>query len=81
MTCQQSLLDRLSSEDEDDIIFSDEKDKHNAWGPLLGRGGARRPGHVCGKLVSSKDEELARTALSCHLWMNLFCQEMHAFQE
>ena len=29
--CQQSLLDRLSSEDEDDIIPSDEEDECNAW--------------------------------------------------
>ena len=30
-----SLLDRLSSEDEDDIIPSDEEDEHNAWNLFL----------------------------------------------
>ena len=31
ITCQQRLLDMLSSEDEDDIVSSDEEDEHNAW--------------------------------------------------
>ena len=33
--CQQSLLDRLSLKDEDDIILSDEEDEHNAWNLFL----------------------------------------------
>ena len=33
--CQQSLLDVWSSEDEDDIISSDEEDEHNAWNLFL----------------------------------------------
>ena len=63
----------LSSEDEEDIISSDEEDEHNAWNFFRdvvgqGRSGMRVEGFF-------EDEELARTALGCHLSMDLLCCE------
>ena len=64
----------LSSEDEDDIISSDEEDEHNAWNLFLEVEGQS----LLDMLVESflENEELAGTALSCHLSMDLLCQEM-----
>ena len=44
----------------------------------LGAVAQNSPGMLVEKFL--EDEELARIAPSCHLSMNLFCQEMHAFQ-
>ena len=43
--CQQSLLDRLASEDGFDIISFDDEDEHNGWNSVLS-GGTRRAGHA-----------------------------------
>ena len=74
--CQQSVFDyvMLFSEDEGVRISTDEEDEHNAWicsWTLLGQSRS-------GMWVDSflEDEGLARTALSCHLSVNLLCQEM-----
>ena len=47
--CQQSMLDMLSSEDEDDIISSHEDDEHSAWTLFLDVVGAKSLGHAGGK--------------------------------
>ena len=59
----------LSSEDEDDIVSSDEEGEHHVLNPLLEVVG--RPGMLMGSFL--EDEELSRTALSCHLSMDLLC--------
>ena len=46
MTCQQSMLEVMSSVDENDITSSDEEGEHNAWNFLLGSGWAASFGHA-----------------------------------
>ena len=57
--CQQSLLDRFSSEDEDDMISLDDEGEHIAWNFFLE---VAQDEH--GMLVESflEHEELERTA-------------------
>ena len=69
--CQQSLLDMLSSEDEDDMISSDEEVEHDAWNLFVDNVGQSRSGMLVVSFL--EDEELARTALSCHLAMDILC--------
>ena len=72
--CWTCCLHALSSEDEDDKVSSGEEDEHNAWNLSLGVVGHSRSGiRVEGFL---QDEELARTARSCHLSMYLLSEEM-----
>ena len=61
--CQQkSLLDMLSSEDEDDIISSDEEGEHNAWNLFLE---VLEQSRLEMRMESFlEDEKLAGTALS-----------------
>ena len=68
--CSFSMLDVKSSEDEDDLFSSDEEGGHNVWIIFL---------EVVRQSFGEgffEDEELARTALSCHLSMDLVCQGM-----
>ena len=66
----------LPSEDEDDMISSDEEDEHDAWNLFLDIVEQSRSGMLVVSFL--EDEELARTALSCHLAMDILCQEMQA---
>ena len=66
----------LSSEDEDDMISYDEEDEDDAWNLLLDIVGQSYSGMLVVSFL--EDEEFARTALSCHLVMDILCQEMQA---
>ena len=56
------------------MLSSDEDDKHNAWNLSLEVAEQSRSGTRVDSFF--EDMELARTALSCHLSMDLLCQEM-----
>ena len=77
IVCQQNMMEVMSSEDEDDITSSDvEAGDHNARCSFLGFAAQDSPGMLVEGFL--EDEELARTALSCHLSLDLFCQDMNA---
>ena len=78
IVCQRSLLDRLSCEDEHDIIPADEEDEHNAWNLFLDAVALDEPDMLVESSLAH--EELASTEQIRHLSMNLFCQEMHALR-
>ena len=72
--CQQSMLEVMSSDDEDDSFSSDEEGEHNVLKLFLEVVEQSRSGMLVESFLG--DGELARTALSCHLSMDLLCQEM-----
>ena len=55
------------------MVSSDEEEEHTVWNLFPGSCGAKS-----GMRAESclEDEELARTALSCHLSTDLLCPEM-----
>ena len=67
--CQQNLLDRWSSEYEDNIVVSHEEDEHHASNLFSDAVAQDSPDMLVGSFL--EDEGLARTALSCLLSMNL----------
>ena len=72
--CQQSMLQVMLSEKEVDATSSDEAGEHKAWNLFLDVVAQDSPGMLMESFFV--DEELARTTLSCHLSLDLFCQEM-----
>ena len=74
--CQRSVLEVLSSEDEDSTS-SDNEGEHNAsnlFPDVVAQDGR-------GMLVESflEDGEFVRTAVSCHLSLFFLSQETHGF--
>ena len=61
----------------DETTSSDEEEEHNAWNLFLDVVAQYSPGMRVESFL--EDKELARTVLSCHLSMDLFCKELHAF--
>ena len=75
--CQQNMMEVMSSEDEDDKTSSDdEAGDHNARYSFLGFVAQDSSDTLVESTLD--DDELARTALSCHLSLDLFCQDMRA---
>ena len=64
--CQQSMLEVMSSDDEEV--------EHNVLNLFVDVVEQSSSGTQVESFL--EDEELARTALSCHLSMDLLCQEM-----
>ena len=53
-----------------------EECEHSAWNLFVDVVASDSPGTLVDSFL--EDEELARTALSCHLSLDFFCQEVHA---
>ena len=73
---QQSELEVMSSEDDDDLFFPDEEGEHNVMNLFLEVVGQTSSGMRVASFL--EDEELARRALSCHRSMDFLCQEIQA---
>ena len=65
LTCASRVNKACSHEDEDDITSSDEEGEHNVWNCFQEVLASDSPGMLLESFF--EDEELTRTALSCHL--------------
>ena len=72
---QQSMLEVMSSEDDDDF-FPDEEGEPNVMNLFLEVVAQTSSGMRVASFL--EDEELARRALSCHRSMDFLCQEVQA---
>ena len=68
------MLEVMSSEDEDGLFSSDEEGEHNVLRPSLDVVAQSSSGMLVESYLA--DAELARTALSCRLSMDLQCHGM-----